>query len=174
MYQTVFWTVWEKERVERSERIALKHIYYHIWKRSPVQVRCMRQCAQGWCTGMTQRDGMEREVGEGFRIGNTSTSQALCQVFCTLNLVYLHKKKGSQERYCYFHLLGEKSKVQTRATWRPVLLALSRGDGSLGLKLSHFEIHTLYLFSGFPQRCFQEIKQAFHCLYLTASARTQP
>ena len=25
----------------------------------------MRQGAQGWCTGMTQRDGMGREVGEG-------------------------------------------------------------------------------------------------------------
>ena len=30
--------------------------------------------AWGWCTGTTQRDGMEREVGEeggGFRMGNT-------------------------------------------------------------------------------------------------------
>ena len=26
---------------------------------------------QGWCTRMTERDGMEREVGLGFRIGNT-------------------------------------------------------------------------------------------------------
>ena len=25
----------------------------------------MRQGAQGWCTGMTLRDGMGREVGEG-------------------------------------------------------------------------------------------------------------
>ena len=29
------------------------------------------QDAWGWCTGMTQREGMEREVGGGFRIGNT-------------------------------------------------------------------------------------------------------
>ena len=29
--------------------------------------------AQGWCTGMTQRDGMGRKVGGGFRIGNTCT-----------------------------------------------------------------------------------------------------
>ena len=29
--------------------------------------------AWGWCTGMTQRDGMEREVGGGFRMGNTCT-----------------------------------------------------------------------------------------------------
>ena len=33
--------------------------------------RCRMQDAWGWCTGMTQRDGMGREVGEGFRIGNT-------------------------------------------------------------------------------------------------------
>jgi len=32
------------------------------------------QEAWGWCTGMTQRDGMGREVGGGFRIGNTCTS----------------------------------------------------------------------------------------------------
>ena len=33
----------------------------------------MRQGAQGWCTGMMQRDGMRREVGGGFRMGNTCT-----------------------------------------------------------------------------------------------------
>ena len=33
----------------------------------------MRQGTQGWCTGMTQRDGIGREVGEGFRMGNTCT-----------------------------------------------------------------------------------------------------
>ena len=27
--------------------------------------------ACGWCTGMTQRDGMGREVEGGFRMGNT-------------------------------------------------------------------------------------------------------
>ena len=30
----------------------------------------------GWCTGMTQRDGMGREVGGGFRMGNTCTPVA--------------------------------------------------------------------------------------------------
>ena len=33
----------------------------------------MSQGAQGWCTGMTQRDGIGREVGGGFRMGNTCT-----------------------------------------------------------------------------------------------------
>ena len=39
------------------ERIALKHVYYHMWDRSLIQVQCMTQGAQGWCTGMTLRDG---------------------------------------------------------------------------------------------------------------------
>ena len=43
---------------------------------SPVQVLCMIQDARGWCTGMTQRDGMGREVGGGFRMGNTCTPVA--------------------------------------------------------------------------------------------------
>jgi len=33
----------------------------------------MIQDAQGWFTGMTQRDGMGRVVGVGFRMGNTCT-----------------------------------------------------------------------------------------------------
>ena len=34
------------------------------------------QDAWGWCTGMTQRDDMVREVGRGFRIGNSCTPVA--------------------------------------------------------------------------------------------------
>jgi len=30
----------------------------------------MRQGAQGWCTGMTLRDGMGRELGRRVRMGN--------------------------------------------------------------------------------------------------------
>ena len=36
-----------------------------------VQARCTILDAWGWCTGMTQRDGMGREEGGGFRMGNT-------------------------------------------------------------------------------------------------------
>ena len=32
--------------------------------------------AQAWCTGMTQRDGMGREVGGAFRMGSTCKSMA--------------------------------------------------------------------------------------------------
>ena len=45
----------------------------HIRNESPVQVQCRIQEAWGWYTGMTQRDGMGREVGVGFRIGDTGT-----------------------------------------------------------------------------------------------------
>ena len=36
----------------------------------------MRQGAQGWCTGMTLRDGMGKEVGGKVRMGNTCTPMA--------------------------------------------------------------------------------------------------
>ena len=35
-----------------------------------------RHGARGWCTGTTQRDGMGREVGGGFRMGNTCPPMA--------------------------------------------------------------------------------------------------
>ena len=41
-----------------------------IKKRWPVQVQCTILDAWGWCTGTTQRDGMGREEGGGFRMGN--------------------------------------------------------------------------------------------------------
>ena len=53
-----FWTLWERVRVGWFGRMALKQVYYHMWNWSPVQVRCMGQGAQGWCNGMTLRDGM--------------------------------------------------------------------------------------------------------------------
>ena len=56
--------------------MALKHVNYHMCNESPVQVRCMRWDARGWCTGMTQRDGMGKEVGDGLRMGDTCTPMA--------------------------------------------------------------------------------------------------
>ena len=76
MYWTVFWTLWEMVRAGWYGRMALKHVKYHMWNESPVQVWCMIQGARGWCTGMTQRNGMGRDVGEGFRMGNTCTPMA--------------------------------------------------------------------------------------------------
>ena len=41
-----------------------------------VQVRYMRQGTQSQCTGTIQRDGMGREVGEGFGMGDTCIPMA--------------------------------------------------------------------------------------------------
>ena len=58
----------------------------------------MIQGAQGWCTGMTQRDRMRREVGGGFRMGNTCTPMAdSCQCMAKpiqyCKVISLQKKK---------------------------------------------------------------------------------
>ena len=42
-------------------------------KKAGLAILVSEQDAWGWCTGMTQRDGMGREGGEGFSIGNTCT-----------------------------------------------------------------------------------------------------
>ena len=73
MCRTVYWTLWEKARVGCFERTASKHLYYLGWN-SPGWMH--ETSAQGWCTGKTQRDGMEREVGRGIRRGNTCKSMA--------------------------------------------------------------------------------------------------
>ena len=38
-------------------------------KQIPVQVQCMRQGVQGWCTGMTLRDGDGEGGGRGVQDG---------------------------------------------------------------------------------------------------------
>ena len=73
MYRTDFWTLWEKARVECFERMAcilsrMKQIT------SPGEMH--ETSAQAWCTGKTQRNGVEREVEGGIGIGNTCNSMA--------------------------------------------------------------------------------------------------
>ena len=70
--------IWLKSVAQnRNTRLVpLKHVYYHTWSGSPVQVRCMRQGAQGWCTEISLRDGMQREVVGGFRMGDTCMPMA--------------------------------------------------------------------------------------------------
>ena len=70
MYRTVLWTLWERERVGRCGRMAVKHVKYHVGNELPVQVRCMMLDAWGWCTGTAQRDGVGRRVGDGLGMGS--------------------------------------------------------------------------------------------------------
>ena len=75
MYRTDFWTLWEKARVGCFERTALKHILSRVKQiTSPGWMH--ETSAQGWCTGKTQRDRVEREVGAGIGMGNTCKSMA--------------------------------------------------------------------------------------------------
>ena len=55
---------------------SLRMILHHNVKQISSPGSCTRQGTQGRCTGMTLRDGMGREVGEGFRMGNTCTPMA--------------------------------------------------------------------------------------------------
>ena len=59
--------IWENS-IETCILSNVKWIASPVWR--------MRQGAQGWCTGMTLRDGMGREVRGGFRMGNTCTLMA--------------------------------------------------------------------------------------------------
>ena len=61
----------ENTNIFLIKKYALKHVEYHVRNELPVQVRCAILDAWGWCTGTTQRDGVGREEGGGFRMGNT-------------------------------------------------------------------------------------------------------
>ena len=73
MYRTDFWTLWEKVKVGYFKRTAcilsiVKQITSPGWMHET--------SAQAWCTGKTQRNRVEREVGGEIRMGNTCNSLA--------------------------------------------------------------------------------------------------
>ena len=63
--------------------LSLMFVHSYYWENGieTCKISCMKQVASpglihdigclGWCTGTTQRDGMGREEGGGFRMGNT-------------------------------------------------------------------------------------------------------
>ena len=75
MYRTDFGTLWEKARVGCSENSIETSILSKVKQiTSPGWMH--ETSAKGWCTGKTQRDQVEREVGEGIGMGNTCKSMA--------------------------------------------------------------------------------------------------
>ena len=87
------------------------------------QDQCMIQDAQAWCTGMTQRDGMGREVGGGIGRGNTckpmcvpyidmyGISTLQCCKVISLQLIKINGKKNFLNKKntrvgCHFLLQG--------------------------------------------------------------------
>ena len=82
MYRTDFWTLWEKARVGCFKRtVCILSIVKQIT--SPGGMH--KTSARAWCTGKTQRNQVEREVGEGIGMGNTCNSMAdSCQCMTKL------------------------------------------------------------------------------------------
>ena len=97
----------------------------------------MIQGAWRWCTGMTQRDGMEREVGVGFRMGNTCTPMAdsshraakpiqyckvkfiyicVCVCVCFKNKKINNKVKKRKEKQSKFHIAYFQFKKKVKGT----------------------------------------------------------
>ena len=68
MYRTVLWTLGEGEGGKIWENGIETYI---ISCKKGITSPGSIQDAWGWCTGMTQRDGTGRDVGAGFRMGNT-------------------------------------------------------------------------------------------------------
>ena len=65
--------LWEKARVGCFERTAC---ILSIVKQITSPGGMHETSARAWCTGKTQRNGVEREVGEGIGMGNTCNSMA--------------------------------------------------------------------------------------------------
>ena len=74
--------------------------------------------AQAWCTGKTQRDGMGREVGGGFRMGNTwglihvnvrQKPLQYCKVI-SLQLIKINEKnlkpKKKKKEACWYMIIS--------------------------------------------------------------------
>ena len=75
MYRTDFWTLGEKARMGCSENSIETSILSRV-KQMTSPGWMHETGVQGWCTGKTQRDGMEREAGGGIRMRNTCKSMA--------------------------------------------------------------------------------------------------
>ena len=74
MYRTDFWTLWEKARVGCFKRTVSCMLSRVNQITSPGWMH--DTSAQAWCTGKTQRDRVEREVGGWIGMGDTCKSMA--------------------------------------------------------------------------------------------------
>ena len=151
MYRTDFWTLWEKARVGWSERTALRHVYYQVWNRSPVQVGCMRQVLQagalGWPRGMGWGGRWEGDSGWGTHVNpwliHVNVWQKPLQYYKIINLQLIKingKKKDSQN--------VSENKIRT---WSLPFISLYSLEG--------FSVVP----NASPARTIWEYKLSFHC-----------
>ena len=109
MYRTDFWTLWEKARVGCFKRIALKHVYYLGWYRSPAQVGCMRQVlgpgALGRPRGIGWRGRWEGGLGWGIHVNpwlihfNVWQKPLQCCKVISLLLIKINEKKKNKTEH---------------------------------------------------------------------------
>ena len=71
MYRTVFWTLWERERGGMIWENGTETCIISYMKRVASPGSMHDTGCLGMVHWMTQRDGMGREEGGGFRMGNT-------------------------------------------------------------------------------------------------------
>ena len=69
MQRTDFWTLWEKARVRWLERIALKHVYYHMWNRDHCKFNAWSRALKAGALGQTIGMGWGGRLGGWFRMG---------------------------------------------------------------------------------------------------------
>ena len=75
MYRTDFWTLGESEGGMFQENSIETCILSRV--KQITSPGCMHErSARTWCTGKTQRDRAEREVGGGIGMGNTCKTMA--------------------------------------------------------------------------------------------------
>ena len=122
IYRTDFWTLWEKARVGWSERIALKHVYYQVWNRSPVQVGCMRQVLRAgalrWPRGMGWGGRVEVATGWGthvhpwlIHINVWQNPLQYCKLI-SLQLIKINEKKKKENKESWLYFLKVKFLIQ--------------------------------------------------------------
>ena len=76
MYRTDSWTLWEKARWDDlREQHQNMYVIYSETDHQP-RLDAGDKCSDLVCTGKTQRDRVEREVGGGIAMGNTCKSMA--------------------------------------------------------------------------------------------------
>ena len=97
MYRTDFWTLWEKARVFQENSIETRILPRVEQITSPGWMH--ETSALTWCTGKTQRDRVEREVGGGIGMGNTCKSMAdSCQCMTKTTTVLLSNQPPTKKK----------------------------------------------------------------------------
>ena len=109
MYRTDFWTLWEKARVGCFERTAC---ILSIVKQITSPGGMHETSSRAWCTGKTQRNRVEKEVGGGIAMGIHVTPWLIHVTVwqnplqcCEVISLQLIKINGKKKKECFLYSL---------------------------------------------------------------------